>query len=431
MASLAVQAVHARINVVTLPSRDSVQLTIYNSVDLTLVRETRHLTFKRGVNHLEFSWANTLIDPTSVQFRAVSHADGLEVLDVRFPPRVANTLEWRIDSEVTAEVVVEIRYFTSGITWAADYVAEADGVEKSMALAGHVRVTNHSGEDYENAQFRLVVGTVRLVEAIADLAVRQRDKEKADKFRGVLTRTSELRLRREAQVRLGDAIEESESLRKREITKESLSEYFLFTVEGRDTIQTGWSKRLPSFEAGCVPITSLYKFEKEVSGENVMRFYRFTNSAPANLGNEPLPDGSVKAFRLITDDGLYAFVGGTAVKYIPIDEQVDLALGRDLEVMVRTVLLNWEKLDISFDNRRNVIGWTIRETWSIELQNSKAIPAVVDVRRSFPGDWSLETEATYERMDARKVKFVLTLQPGEKRTIGYTLTTRHGTNARR
>ena len=34
----------ARINVVTLPSRDSVQLTIYNSVDLTLVKETRHLT---------------------------------------------------------------------------------------------------------------------------------------------------------------------------------------------------------------------------------------------------------------------------------------------------------------------------------------------------------------------------------------------------
>src|SRR5262245_1377373 len=34
----------ARINVVTLPGRDSVQLTIYNSADLTLVKETRFLT---------------------------------------------------------------------------------------------------------------------------------------------------------------------------------------------------------------------------------------------------------------------------------------------------------------------------------------------------------------------------------------------------
>jgi hypothetical protein len=50
----------ARINVVTLPERDTVQLTIYNSVDLTLVKETRHLTFRKGLNKLEFSWANTL-----------------------------------------------------------------------------------------------------------------------------------------------------------------------------------------------------------------------------------------------------------------------------------------------------------------------------------------------------------------------------------
>ena len=38
----------ARINVVTLPGRDTVQLTIYNSADLTLVKETRVLTFRRG-----------------------------------------------------------------------------------------------------------------------------------------------------------------------------------------------------------------------------------------------------------------------------------------------------------------------------------------------------------------------------------------------
>src|SRR5687767_5965490 len=90
---------HARINVVTLPNRDTVQLTIYNSVDLTLVKETRHLTFKKGLNKLEFSWANTLIDPTSVEFRALTHADEVEVMDASFPPRAPNTLEWRINSD--------------------------------------------------------------------------------------------------------------------------------------------------------------------------------------------------------------------------------------------------------------------------------------------------------------------------------------------
>src|SRR3989475_11525098 len=160
----------ARVNVVTLPGRDSVQLTIYNSVDLTLVRETRVLTFRKGLNRLEFSWANTLIDPTSVELRALTHADQVDVLDVSFPPRVTNTLEWRIQSEFAGEVAVEIRYFTSGISWAADYVVEADKGEKLMELAGHVRVSNNSGEDYENTQIRLVVGVIRLVEDIAQLA---------------------------------------------------------------------------------------------------------------------------------------------------------------------------------------------------------------------------------------------------------------------
>jgi len=52
----------AKVDLVTLPSRDTVQLTIYNSADMTLVRESRALTLKDGRNKLQFSWANTLID---------------------------------------------------------------------------------------------------------------------------------------------------------------------------------------------------------------------------------------------------------------------------------------------------------------------------------------------------------------------------------
>src|SRR5262245_32565339 len=97
-------AASARINVVSLPDRDTVQLTIYNSVDLTLVKETRHLTLKKGLNKLEFSWANTLIDPTSVEFKALTHTDEVEVMDASYPPRAPNTLEWRINSEFAGEV---------------------------------------------------------------------------------------------------------------------------------------------------------------------------------------------------------------------------------------------------------------------------------------------------------------------------------------
>ena len=46
-------------------------------------RHVRILAFLKGLNRLEFSWANTLIDPTSVEFRALTHADEVEVLDMR------------------------------------------------------------------------------------------------------------------------------------------------------------------------------------------------------------------------------------------------------------------------------------------------------------------------------------------------------------
>ena len=427
---LTCQAALARINVVTLPGRDSVLLTIYNSVDLTLAKETRALTFRKGLNRLEFSWANTLIDPTSVEFRALTHADEVEVLDVSFPPRVANTLEWRIRSEFAGEVQVEIRYFTSGIGWSADYVVDAERNEKLAGLAGYVRVTNTSGEDYENAQLRLVVGVIRLVEDIGQLA---------RKSGAAKPMTEALKEQNESRDQMFFAFREADSRfaqvaggrAEKRMLKEGLSEYYLYTVEGRDTIPNGWAKRLNSFRANEVPITSYYKFEKERWGDQVVRYYRFKNDKPSKLGNEPLPDGAVNALRYVNEERLYSFVGRTAVKYVPVDEQVELELGNDLEVMVKPTLMNWVKADVQFDQRGNIKGWTTKETWEIEVQNSKEIDVVLDIRRNFAGDWTLNTSAQYENVDATKVKFVLPLKPREKQKITYELTTRHGTNATR
>ena len=78
----------AKVDLVTLPSRDTVQLTIYNSADLTLVRESRALTLKDGANKLQFSWANTLIDPTSLEMLPKANADKIDIADLSFPPRV-------------------------------------------------------------------------------------------------------------------------------------------------------------------------------------------------------------------------------------------------------------------------------------------------------------------------------------------------------
>jgi hypothetical protein len=132
--------------------------------------------------------------------------------------------------------------------------------------------------------------------------------------------------------------------------------------------------------------------------------------------------------RVLQADQRYAFVGMTAVKYVPVNEQVDMELGPDPDVSVNPRLMNWEKTGIQFDSSGNVKGWTVKETWEIETQNSKEIDVMVDIRRNFPGDWSLESDAKYDKVDAEKVKFVLPLKSREKRNIQYLLTTRYGTN---
>ena len=154
----------------TVPSRSSVQLTIYNSEDITLVRETRAVTFKQGVNPLQFSWANTLIDPSSVELKFLTHVDKLDVLDTTFPHAKPQMLYWNVQSEFDGEATIQITYFTSGITWTADYTCIANKDETELKFEGFVRVFNHSGEEYEKAQVRLVVGTINLVEKIAQLA---------------------------------------------------------------------------------------------------------------------------------------------------------------------------------------------------------------------------------------------------------------------
>src|ERR1044071_1509675 len=128
----------------TVPRRNTVQLTIYNSEDITLVRETRVVTFKKGINPLQFSWANTLIDPSSVDLKFLTSADKLDVEDTTFPHDKPQMIYWNVKSDIDGEATIQITYFTSGITWSADYIAIADKDESKLNIDGFVRVTNNS-----------------------------------------------------------------------------------------------------------------------------------------------------------------------------------------------------------------------------------------------------------------------------------------------
>src|SRR6188768_426853 len=287
----------------TVPKRDTVQLTIYNSEDLTLVRETRTVTFKKGVNPLQFSWANTLIDPTSVELKFLSNPDKLDVVDTTFPHAKPQMLYWNVQSEFDGEAKIQITYFTSGITWSSDYLCIADKDEKEMSFEGFVRVFNNSGEEYEDAQVRLVVGTINLVEKIAQLAqipmdqVARMNAERKTLLRGEAARGP-------MGGAFGNGAPAPTASQPKEIVKEGLSEYFIYTVEGTETIPNGWSKRMRSFEADDAPVKVQYRYRPQEYGEELVRLYLLTNDEESKLGTTPLQDGSVRIFRDNGRDGL-------------------------------------------------------------------------------------------------------------------------------
>src|SRR5687767_15968506 len=90
----------------------------------------------------------------------------------------------------------------------------------------------------------------------------------------------------------------------KEIIKEGLSEYFIYTVEGTETIPNGWSKRMRSFEAHETPLKIQYRYRPREYGEELVRMYLMTNNEESKLGSTPLPDGAVRVFRDNGRDGL-------------------------------------------------------------------------------------------------------------------------------
>ncbi len=387
------------IDVVTLPDRDSVQLTIYNSEDLTLVKETRHITVKKGDNKLQFSWAGTLIDPTSVELRILEHESEIEVADTVFPGQKPQHLYWNLESEYEGEVKMEVTYFTSGISWSMDYVAICDPDEATMQFNGYVRVHNNSGEEYENAEIRLIVGTINLVEKIATLA-----RQQGMAVPAAQTREYERLRRSAAKMAYADAdgvMMESAGMPMTDrteaaaIVKEGLSEYFMFSVEGSETVPNGWSKRMQAIDAADVEFDIVYRMRSHQYGDQPNRFFIWSNDGEHKLGDSPLPDGQVNLFRDNGDDGL-SFLARQYVRYVPIKADIEINLGTDDLVVYETKRSSVERLNFTFHRNNHgqeyVVGWDEKTLWTDTIRNYRTKPITFELRRQWHGDIELESE---------------------------------------
>ncbi len=435
----------AKVDLVTLPKRDAVQLTIYNSADLTLVRDTRDLTLTEGENTLQFSWANTLIDPTSLDLRPRKQADKIDILDLVFPPRVSNVGVWNILSRISGKTTMDIDYFTSGLSWRAFYMGTLSPDEAVMRLEGYVMVQNNSGEDYENAQTRLIVGEVHLLDEIAELSRRQypygRPGMAPVMASGmVMPSPAPMRMMKNHVMDMcaspeADFSELAEFEAPKEIAKEGLSEYFLYTIPGTETIPNGWSKRLPSFDVAEIPVKNLYKYNEDRYGTNVIRFLSFKNDTEHKLGETPIPGGSLSVYRLLgkAADARLSYEGASSFQYIPVNEDVELNLGAVREVLVDVTPMNCSSKDYLFDNQGNIAGWIGIETFRVRVNNTRDVPAKIEITcDQLSPHWSVENQGDcgkYEKIDLDTFRYTIELPAGGKTEFTYELTTRYGRRA--
>jgi hypothetical protein len=356
-------------------------------------------------------------------------ADKIEIAELVYPPRVRNLGLWNIDSGVSGKVPVEIAYLTSGLTWRAFYMGTLTEDEKTMRLQGYVVVTNNSGEDYENAQTRLIVGKVHILDEIAELARRQYPYGRPGVVPMPAAPAPAEAGGRRAMVAM-ESVVMAPAISLKEVKKEGLSEYFLYTIEGTETILNGWSKRLQSFNVDQVTIVNLYKYEEERYGPSVVRFLSFKNDKEHKLGETPIPGGMLKVYRGAGEQGHLSYTGQSSFKYIPVDEDVELNLGPVANLVVEPKLMDFKTENYRFDNRNDVSGWDEIRTFQIEVRNTRDINVKVEIKRNFNTQyWDLKQSGDFgqfEKVDLNTAKFTLDLQPRSVKKFEYVLRTYHG-----
>jgi hypothetical protein len=293
--------------------------------------------------------------------------------------------------------------------------------ETQMACDGYVTVVNNSGEDYEGAQVRLVVGVVNLVEKIAQLArgrppAKNGEKEalRHEAMRGAVDEAAFAE--GEAGGGGGAFFGAGEAKTPPKIVKEGLSEYFIFTVEGEQTVKNGWAQRMVSFKARQVPFDILYRLREHQYGPRPVRFFILANDQEHKMGESPLPDGIIRVFRDNGKDGL-AYYTTQATKYIPIKEKIELNVGTDDEIVYERVVLDLARSDFIFDETQRVppvVGWNETRKWQEEIRNYRAKAIKVEIRHVLGGHVEFTMEDSPKLFDYHTVEYVVEVPARQK-----------------
>lgn len=289
---------------------------------------------------------------------------GLQADHYRFPDLPENlysrpTLVWTLGNTGSARHRLEASYLAGNVTWSADYVLRVGRDDTLADLDGWVTLSNGSGARFRNATLQLVAGDLhRVMQGLG------RSAEHAD--RALKAAASEA-----------------------SFAQESFSEYHLYSLGRRTSINDKQTKQISLLSGTGVPVRKVYGVEGQdfyyrnyhhpgtPLKDAVKVYFTLQNDKRSGLGM-PMPAGVVRVYQADSKGGVQ-WVGEDRIAHTPKDETLNLHIGNAFDVVCERNQTDYRKL-----------GSDLYEVaFEITLRNHKDAPIVVDVNEPIGGDWRI------------------------------------------
>jgi hypothetical protein len=321
------------------------------------------------------------------------------------------TLNWKVQTHQAGTHRVQVTYQTDGLTWRADYSLLISQDETTADLSAWVSLLNGSGIGYDNAQIKLVAGTV------------QRFESPYRAQRGYVTNSLF------AGGGAGGAGGFDTGFQEK-----GFFEYHLYTLGRRTSLPNNSTKQIELFPPKLqVPLEKLYVYNGLSAGDrqvfyrtpgqigddfgivgnkNVDIYVRFKNSQANHLGI-PLPAGRIRTYKTDPADGAREFIGEDIIQHTPRDERVMARLGTAFELVGERKQTNFER-----GNR------TVTESFEITLRNHKdaAVPVIIRELMYRGLNWEiLKSSDKWEKQDYRTVHVPVEIPANGEKKVTYTV----------
>jgi hypothetical protein len=318
---------------------------------------------------------------------------GLHADHIRFPELPDNlysrpTLIWTLQNSGSLRQRVEASYLASKLSWNADYVLTVARDDASADLDGWVTLTNGSGTSFKNAKLQLVAGDLnRVRQVIARMAL------------------DEARNAKEVAAPMA---------------QEAFSDYHLYTLGRKTTINNSETKQVSMLGATSVPIQKRYVVDGQAFyyrnaqhpgaplKDVVQVYYQVKNEEPGNLGM-PMPAGVVRVYQSDSTGGLQ-FIGEDRIGHTPKDETLKIKIGNAFDVVAERKQVDFEK----------VASGVYEIEYEVTLRNHKTAPATVEVNEPIGGTWRmLRSTHQWTKTDAWAAQFSMVVGADASSTLKY------------